>query len=145
LALLARTVKRLFAVGLFGKKKAPDLPEGNPDPLLMNRLQELTLSDAELYQSLSRTLFIEPKRINTSLETALSQASDFEVKGDKIRAEVWYRIAGGIALFRGDVAGVRKYFDKASAMADGSRPEYKKLSERAEDAVGIAGKYYSNI
>ena len=143
--MLARTVERLFAIGLFGKKKPPDVPVGPPEPMLMNRLQELTVNDAELYQSLAKTLFIEPKRINASLETALSQASEFEIKGDKIRAEVWYRIAGGIALFHGDVAGVRKYFDKASTMANGSRQEYKILSQRAEDAVSIAGKYYSNM
>ena len=135
----------MFTIGLLGKKKPPDSKEVGMEPLLMNKLQELIGSDTELYQSLAKTLFLEPKRINTSLETVLGQASDFETKGDKIRAEVWYRIAGGIALFHGDVAGVRKYFDKASNVAAGARPEYNILSQRAEDAVSIAGKYYSNM
>jgi len=111
----------------------------------MNRLQELTGSDSEMYQSLARLLFLEPKRITTPLETVLSEASDFESKGDKMRAEVWYRIAGGIALYRRDVAAVRKYFDKASSLAGDSRPEYKIMSHRAEDAVGIAQKFYESM
>jgi hypothetical protein len=131
-------------LGLFGKK--PQNPqEETSEPVTMNRLQELTGSDTEMYQTLSQTLFLEPKRITIPLETVLSQASEFESKGDRIRAEVWYRIAGGISLYRADIAGVRKYFDKAASITGDSRVNYKTLSRRAEDAVNIAGKFYGNM
>ena len=111
----------------------------------MNRLQEIAGSDAEMYRSLSHTLFLEPKRITITLETVLSQATEFELKGDRIRAELWYRIAGGISLYRADVAGVRKYFDKAASIAGDSKPEYRVLASRPEDAVSLSGKFYANM
>ena len=98
-----------------------------------------------MYQTLLRTLFLEPKRITSPLEEVVKQASEFETKGDLLRAELSYRIAGGISLYKGDPAGVRKYFDKASSMAKNSRPEYNTMSRRAEDAVAMARKYYETL
>lgn len=91
---------------------------------------------------MSKLLFIDPKKITTSLEEALSQASQFEASGNKLRAETWYRIAGGIALYRGDPEAVRKYFEKASSIAGDSRPEYKTIARRSQEAVAVAKKYY---
>ncbi len=131
-----------MAIGLFGKKK-DGVPSGeNHEPVVTNKLQEVTGNDPELYQSLSRLLFLDPKRINTSLEDVLVQASAFEASGDKMRAELWYRIAGGISLYRGDVGGVRKYFEKAVSLAVNPKPEYKILVTRAGDAVSVAQKFY---
>lgn len=93
---------------------------------------------------MSRLLFLDPKKITTSLEDAVKQATTFESAGNKTRAEVWYRIAGGIALYRGDAESVRKFFEKASSIAGNSKPEYKTAATRANDAVGIARKYYEN-
>src|SRR5256885_628080 len=91
-------------LGLFGKKKNQTSPTGSPlenqEALVLGKLQEITVGDAEMYQSLSRLLFLDPKKITTSLEDAVSQATTFDSNGNKIRAEVWYRIAGGIALYR---------------------------------------------
>jgi len=134
-----------LAVGLFGRKRPQALPEGNSEPIVANRLQELTGSDAEMYQSLSKILFLAPKRINASLEDAVSQASAFEASGDKMRAELWYRIAGGIALYRADAGAVRKYFEKAASLAVYGKPEYKAIMTRAEDAVGVARKFYETM
>lgn len=102
-------------------------------------------ADDEMYQAMSRLLFLDPKRITTSLESAVSQASEFESTGNKLRAEVWYRIAGGISLYRGDTEGVRKFFEKASSIAGDSRPEYKTLAKRAQEAVNFAKKYYEGL
>ena len=103
-------------LGLFGKKKNQPSPPGSPpenqEPLVLSRLQEITVGDAEMYQSLSRLLFLDPKKITTSLEDAVSQATSFDSSGSKTRAEVWYRIAGGIALYRGDSESVRKFSKK---------------------------------
>ena len=136
-------------LGLFGKKKnlsssAGNSPE-NQEPMVLSKLQEITAGDADMYQSLSRLLFLDPKKITTSLEDAISQATTFESMGSKTRAEVWYRIAGGIALYRGDSESVRKFFEKASSIAGDRRPEYKTIASRSQDAVNLARKYYENI
>lgn len=129
-------------LSLFGKKKAQASPIVNSDSPLLNRLQEITGTDTELQQVMSRLLFLDPKKITTPLDQVLSQASQLESSGSRIRAEVSYRIAGGIALYKQDVDGVRKFFEKASSLAGDSRPEYKTIAKRAEDAVNVAKKYY---
>ncbi len=93
---------------------------------------------------MSRLMFLDPKKILSPLDTVLSEAQDYEVKGNNLRAEVGYRIAGGISLYRADAEGVRKYFSKASSFAGDGRPEYNILAKRADDAIGVARKYYGN-
>jgi hypothetical protein len=136
-------------LGLFGRKKEPSTPTGIPlgsqEPIVLSKLQEITGSDTEMYQSLSRLLFLDPKKIITSLEDAVSQASTFDSTGSRIRAEVWYRIAGGIALYRGDPESVKKFFEKASSIAGDRRPEYKTIANRSQDAVNLARKFYESI
>lgn len=83
--------------------------------------------------------------MTTSLEEATRQAAGFEAVGDKIRAEVWYRIAGGISLYRGDVEGVRKFFEKAASFQGGSKREYSTAATRSQQMVTMARKYYENI
>src|SRR5919108_6082710 len=129
-----------LTLGVFGKKKAQ--AQSNPsEPVVLNRLQEIVGTDAEMYQSMSRLLFLDPKKITTSLEEVVSKASSFESAGNRLRAELWYRIAGGIALYRGDTENVRKFFEKAAQYSGNSKPEYKIVAERSGDAVSIARKY----
>ena len=134
---------------LFGKKKDQpshtDNPQESQEPIVLSKLQEITAGDDEMYRSLSRLLFLDPKKITTSLEDAVSQASAFDSAGNRTRAEVWYRIAGGIALYRGDQDGVRKFFEKASSIAGDRRPEYKTIASRSQDAVNLARKFYESM
>ena len=136
-------------IGLFGKKKSQTPSSGSvpeaPEPMVLSKLQEITANDADMYQSLSRLLFLDPKKITIPLEDAISQANSFESSGNKTRAEVWYRIAGGIALYRGDAESVRKFFEKASSIAGDRRPEYKTLASRSQDAVTMARKFYESM
>jgi hypothetical protein len=110
-----------------------------------SRLQEITGNDAEMYRAMSRVLFMDPKKITTSLEEAVSQAAKYETSGNKIRAEVWYRIAGGIALYRGDAESVRKFFERAASISGNSKREYGIVSSRSQEAVSIARKYYETL
>ena len=139
---MARKGHGQLTFGLFGKKKSQTQETMNPEPAVLSRLQELTGIDLEMYQSMSRLLFMDPKKITTSSEEAVSQAASFEATGDKIRAEIWYRIAGGIALYKGDAEAVRKFFEKATSISGVSKPEYKTVASRAQEAVSIAQKYY---
>lgn len=136
-------------LGLFGKKKnqssSVGAPRENQEPMILSKLQEITTGDAEMYQALSRLLFLDPKKITTSLEDAVTQATTFDSMGNKTRAEVWYRIAGGISLYRGDPESVRKFFEKASSIAGDSRPEYRTVASRPQDAVNFARKFYENM
>ncbi len=129
-----------------GKKKPVDSPQagGIPDNV-PSRLRELCDGDSEMYGVLARLLFLDPKKLSAPLEDVLAEAQDQEGKGNSIRAEVSYRIAGSISLWKGDADGVRKYFTKASGIAGESRPEYKAIAKRAEEAVGLARKYYESL
>ncbi len=89
-------------------------------------------------------MFLDAKKIVVPLDNILNEARDYEMKGNNIRAEVGYRIAGGVSLFRGDTEGVRTYFAKASSLSRDARPEYKTAAKRAEEAVSVAKKYYEN-
>lgn len=136
-------------LSLFGKKKNQPSPTVNSqedqEPIVLSKLQEITAGDDEMYRSLSRLLFLDPKKITTSLEDAVSQANSFDSTGSRTRAEVWYRIAGGIALYRGDPDGVRKFFERASSIAGDRRPEYKTIASRSQDAVNLARKFYESM
>ena len=136
-------------LSLFGKKKnqpsPAESPPENQEPMVLSKLQEITAGDDEMYRSLSRLLFLDPKKITTSLEDAVSQATTFDSTGNGTRAEVWYRIAGGISLYRGDAESVRKFFEKASSIAGDRRPEYKTIASRSQDAVNLARKFYESI
>lgn len=134
-----------MSLGLFGKRKAPDEKVGSPEPAVLSRLQEIAGNDSEIYTVMSRLLFIDPGKVTTSLEDAASQAASFEAAGDKTRAEVWYRIAGGISLYKGDVEGVRKFFEKAASFPGNSKKEYAIAASRSQEMVSIARKYYENI
>jgi hypothetical protein len=134
-----------LTLGLFGKKKPQTLADTGPEPVVLSRLQELAGSDVVMYEAMSRLLFIDPGKVTTTLDEAAGQASRYEASGDKTRAEVWYRIAGGIALYKGDAQGVHKFFEKAASFTEVPKQEYTTAANRAQEAVDIARKYYENI
>lgn len=129
-----------------GKKKISENPSTSaPEERIISRLQELSGGDEELYSALARLMFLDPKKILSPLENILNEAQEYEVKGNKLRAEVGYRIAGGVSLYRGDVEGVRKYFSKASSFSGEERFQYKVVAKRAEEAVAVAKKFYGDL
>ncbi len=128
--------------GRSSKKKTADPQVTMTVVTISSRLRELCSGDEDMYSALSRLMFLDPRKIVSPLESVLSEAQEYESKGNNVRAEVGYRIAGGISLWKGDAEGVRKYFTKASMFSGEARPEYKTLAKRADDAVSIARKYY---
>jgi len=79
------------------------------------------------------------------LDHVVSDAQNFEAQGNKLRAEVGYRIAGGIALSKGDINGMKTYFETAASFAGDSHPEYQVILKRSAEAVNIARKYYDEF
>lgn len=135
--------------GLLRRKQhnsAPVAVQGNtPEAAMASKLVDLCGGNTELYQALSRLMILDPKKVNIPLETFLSEAQAYEAQGNKLRAEVDYRVAGALSLFQGDTEGVRKYFAKALMIAGNSRSEYKMLIDHLDDAVAVAKRYYGSI
>jgi hypothetical protein len=130
----------------FGKPKQRDPAlETSAASLMANRLRELCGGDADLYGAMSRLMFLDPKKITAPIDQVISGAQSFEAQGNKLRAEVNYRIAGGIALARGDLNGMKTYFEKAASFAGDSHPEYQVILKRSTEAVNIARKYYDEF
>jgi len=132
-------------LGLGKPKQKDPLTVTNPESPAAIRLRELCGGDAELYGALSHLLFLDPKKIMTPLDRVLSEAQENEARGNKLRAEVAYRIAGGISLYRGDLDGVSKYFSKAASFSGDSHPEYKAILKKSTEAVAVARKYYEEF
>lgn len=130
----------------FGKTKLKDQPAGaNPESLASAKLRELSGADVGLYGALSHLMFLDPKKITAPLEAVLKEAQDYEAQGNKLRAEVGYRIAGGISLYKGDAEGVNKYFSKAASYAGDSHPEYQIVLKKTSEVMAIARKYYEEF
>ena len=127
---------------LFGRKKAAASPVSNVEVSAARRLEELCGGNEELYRALSSLMFLDPKKILTSFDNVLKEAREFEEKGNILRAEVSYRVAGGISLYKGDVEAVKTYFSKAASVAGNSHPEYKTIARLAGEATSVARKYY---
>ena len=130
----------------FGRAKHKDpSPGATAETLITNRLRELCGGDNDLFSAMSRLMFLDPKKIMIPLERVLSETQDYEAQGNKLRAEVGYRIAGGISLYKGDLDGVNKYFSKAASFASDSHLEYQIILKRSSEAVAVARKYYEEL
>jgi len=130
----------------FGKPKQKEQSEGTtPESIITNRLKELCGDDTDLYLAMSHLMFLDPKKIMVPLDGVLKDAQDYEAQGNKLRAEVGYRIAGGISFAKGDLDGVNKYFSKAAALAGNSHPEYQTILKRSSQAVAIAKQFYEEF
>lgn len=130
-------------LGLGKQKDAP--VEVSSESVSANRLKQLCADDGDMYGALSKLMFLDPKKITIPFEQIVSEAQSFEMQGNKLRAELSYRIAGGISLSRGDLNGVKTYFSKAASLAGDSRPEYQVLIKRGNEAVDIARKFYEEF
>jgi hypothetical protein len=129
-----------------GKPKQREQSEATtPESVISNRLRALCGDDVDLYGAMSHLMFLDPKKILLPLDALLKEAQDYEARGNKLRAEVAYRIAGGISLYRGDADGVNKYFSKAASFAGDSHPEYQVILKSLSQAVAVAKKYYEEF
>jgi hypothetical protein len=132
-------------LGLGRSKQKEQSEVTTAESVASNRLRELCGNDEDLYSTMSRLMFIHPKKIVTPLDKTLKEAQDYEAQANKLRAEVGYRIAGGISLAKGDIDGVNRYFSKAASLAGNSHPEYQIILKRNSEAVAIAAKYYAEF
>lgn len=136
---------------LFGKKKEQTQPRATMIESPLTELEKLCGSDKELYLTLERTLIfrVPPSPlIDLEIKNAVAKAEVFEKDGDKISARVFYKQAGDLAIYKGDLAEVQKYYTKCLEVD----PEWlgKSMLEfffgpKAEKAMKTAEKYYSKF
>jgi hypothetical protein len=116
-----------------GDKERP--PEEIKKP---TELELLCGDDKELYQALYDTMPPNPRGSNVSMEEAAQKAKEFEKSGNKLQAGVWYHIAGGLAIYQGNVEKVKEYFGKCQKLSNRQYP----ILKIPEKAVAKAQEYY---
>ena len=104
----------------------------------LSELEQLCQNDKETYEALKDTMFLDPRKIETSIEEAVKKAKKFEQAKELLEANLWYRIAGGLAIYKGDVKKVKEYFGKCAKISG------KKflILNNTKKAVAKAQEYY---
>lgn len=98
--------------------------------------------DPDVYDALKDFMFLDPRKIDIDLKEAEKRAGEFDKAGDKIRARVWYKIAGQLAIYEGNISKVKKLFKKYQEL----NPNVKlKILEIPDKAVKMAQEYYSRF
>ena len=124
---------------LFRKEEVEEKPkEEVEEKPKLTELEQICLNDSEVYEALKDTMFLNPLRIDVSFDDAVSNARKFEKEKNYLKAALWYKIAGGLAIYKGDVNKVREYFGKYAKLTG----KKLKILEAAEEAVKKAQEYY---
>ncbi len=117
----------------FRKKKVEEKTEEISD------LERICMGDKEVYEALRRTMLLDPRKVGVPIKEAIKRAKDFEKQKDKLRAKTWYEVAGGLAIYEGDVEKVKEYFGKCVKLSPESNYAILKIPEKA---VSKAQEYY---
>jgi polyribonucleotide nucleotidyltransferase len=107
----------------------------------MSDLQELIGNDKETYDALASTMFLNPKNIDSSMKQAADIAKKADADGDEARAGMWYHVAGGLAIYEGDVKKVVEYFGIAEKLTG----QHYGILKSPEKAVAAAQEYYKKF
>lgn len=102
-------------------------------------LERLCGDDRETYEALLNTMFLDPRKTGTTMKEAAENAKKFEKAKDIVRAKVWYEIAGGLAIYEGDVKRVEEFFSAAEKLSPNTRYTILKNPEKA---IAKAQEYY---
>lgn len=107
----------------------------------ITELEQLCGDDKETYEALFNVMFLDPRKISVTMKEAAENAKKFEKENDLVRAKVWYHIAGGLALYEGNVEKVVEYFGKCEKLSGISYP----ILKNPEKAVAKAQEYYKKF
>ena len=107
----------------------------------LSELEQLAGNDRETYEALCSTMFLDPRKIETSLEQAADNAKKSEKAGDIARAGMWYEVAGGLAIYEGNVEKVVEHYTDAARVTG---RQYLIL-KNPEKAVAVAQEYYKKV
>lgn len=107
-------------------------------PEKISDLEQLAGNDKTTYEAVAQVMFLDPRKIETSMKQAVDNAKKSEKDGDIAKGGMWYEVAGGLAIYEGNVKKVVEYYGEARRVIG---REYKIL-ESPEKAVALAQEYY---
>ena len=105
----------------------------------ITELEQLCGDDKETYEALHHTMFLDPRKPGTSMKEAAENAKKFEKAKDLVKARAWYEIAGGLAIYEGNVKKVVEFFTECEKISPDTKYPILKNPEKAVDK---AQEYY---
>jgi hypothetical protein len=134
-----------MAVGLLDrfrrKKEEKNVGVGTGTKEVITELEKLCGDDKDTFEALVNIMFLDPKKIETSMKEAAENAKTFEKAKDLLRARIWYEVAGGLAIYEGNVKKVIEYFGECERLSDLKYP----ILKDPEKAVAMAQEYYKKF
>ena len=123
----------------FRKKKKEEKNTDIEHTKIITELEQLCGDDKETYEALFHTMFLDPRKVGTSMKEAADNAKKFEKAKDFVRARTLYEIAGGLAIYEGNVKKVVEFFSEIEEIS----PDTKyTILKNPEKAVAKAQEYY---
>jgi hypothetical protein len=105
----------------------------------ITELEQLCGDDKETYEALFNTMFLDPRKVETSMKEAAENAKKSEKEKDFVKARTWYEIAGGLAIYEGNVKKVVEFFSEIEKIS----PDTKyPILKNPEKAIEKAQEYY---
>lgn len=123
----------------FRKKKTEEEKVGAETAQRVTELEQLCGDDKETYEALINAMFLDPRKIDMSMKNAVDSAEKLEKTNDFVRATAMYEIAGGLAIYEGDVDKVVEYFSECEKLSPNKKYSILKNPEKA---VAVAQEYY---
>lgn len=99
-----------------------------------NYLEQLCGNDKLLYQDLSGSMYLKPKGLGTYSD-GIKKAKELEIEEKRNDAARAYQHAGCLALYEGNVEGVKKAFDKRAELSEKKFPRIRAVPEKAVEIV----------
>ena len=119
----------------FRKKKKVDIEIKKT----ITELEQLCGDDKDTYEALHHTMFLDPRKVGTSMKEAAENAKKSEKEKDFVKARTWYEIAGGLAIYEGNVKKVVEFFTECEKISQDTKYPILKNPEKA---VEKAQEYY---
>jgi hypothetical protein len=128
----------LGLLDIFRKKKDKE-KINNETALTTTELEQLCGDDKETYDALVHAMFLDPRKIEISIKDAVEEAEQFEKAKDLVRARAMYEVAGGLAIYEGNLDEVVEFFSKCEKLlSDRKYP----ILKNPEKAITVAQEYY---
>ena len=123
----------------FRKKRKPTAQVETAKPRPKTELEMVCGDDEETYKALADTMFLTPQKIEISMGEAAKKAKKAQKEGDVVGAATWYKVAGGLAIYEGNLEKVVEYFTEYEKLAPSGKCL---LLKDPEKAVAKAREYY---
>jgi hypothetical protein len=122
---------------IFGKKKNEE--KGKIEAARKTTaLEQLCIEDKETYDALLPVMLLDPRKVSVTMKQAADNGRKFEKEKDLACARMWYEVAGGLAIYEGNVKKVIEYFESVERITG----RKCLILKNPEKAVARAQEYY---